>query len=198
MTSYLRSIFGGYHPSQPTPIHTAHNSSYPSPHRSKTHSRSNSIPSVNPASAIYLPSATPSSTSSRAHSRPTPKRSQSFSARTGAPSPLRFNTSGSSGSHHSDSGHKRDPLYRRASYKIADHCTYTLPSRLTTFTEAFLSAGRHPHSSGYGSSRSNSSSSILPGIGSASSSRRPSLSRSNQTWHGSQASSSGGQTPSRK
>ena len=133
MTSYLRSIFGGYHPSQPTPIHTAHSSGHPSSHRSKTHSRSNSIPSGSPAAAIHIPSATPSSTSSRARSRPTTKRSQSFSAHTGAPSPLRFNTSGSSGSHHSDSGHKRDPLYRRASYKIPDKCTYTLPARLRTF-----------------------------------------------------------------
>lgn len=136
MTSYLRSIFGGY---QPTPIHTAHSSSHSSPHRSKTHSRSNSIPSVNPASANYIYSTTPSSTSSRSrtNSRPTPKRSQSFSARTGAPSPLRFNTSGSAASHHSDSGHKRDPLYRRASYKTPDHCTYILLARLTTFSEAF-------------------------------------------------------------
>lgn len=73
--------------------------------------------------------------------------------------------------------------------------------------EFFISAGGYPtyaHSSGYASSRSNSSSSILPGMAgttrsTTSSSRRtrPSLTRSNHTWHGSQA-SSGGATPSRK
>lgn len=179
MTSYFRSIFSGY-PSQPTPVHTQ------STHRSKSHSRSNSVPTINGAPAAAYIYAAPSTTST-SHSRPATKRSQSFSARSNGPSPLRYGTyeSGAGYAASEDGRHGR-PVFRRSSYKTSDH-----------------SGGQHPSytpSSGYASSRSNSSSSILPGAGSTRSSsssrrypQRPSL-RSNHTWDGSQP-NSGTATP---
>lgn len=130
MTSYLRSIFGGGYPNQPMPIPgTTHSTS--SSHRSKSHSRSNSVPTVqtiNPSSAAYIYATTGSttSTSSRTASRPTSKRSQSFSRAT-PPSPLRYDTydSGASYAASDDGKHSRSRSrsalpYRRASYKTSD------------------------------------------------------------------------------
>ena len=127
MTTYLHSIFGGHqnHPTTtPTPIQTTTRSQT---QRSKSHSRSHSVPTVNGATTAYIYS-TPSATSSSSYPR---KRSQSFSARAIAPSPLRYGTlhepgAGGSGYPVSEddryhSSRERVLLPRRASYKTSDH-----------------------------------------------------------------------------
>lgn len=126
MTSYLRSIFSAG-PNQPIPVQKAQSTQSHGSHRSKSHSRSYSSPSVNAAAANYIYS-TPSAGSSRSPSRPTTKRSQSFSARTKAPSPspLRYGYESAASYAASDDGkhgRKRSPLQRSSSYKTSNHCT---------------------------------------------------------------------------
>ncbi|KAF7976652.1 hypothetical protein HWV62_5981 [Athelia sp. TMB] len=187
MTAYFRSIFGGGYPNQPT-VAAAPSQSKSSGHRSssKSHSRSYStpsVPSINPSSAAFIYAATAASTTSSS-ARSDSKRSQSFSARRPPPSPLRYGTyeSGASYAASDDEKGSRGRMYRRASYKTSDPAS----TQYSTYAP----------SSGYASSRSNSSSSFVPGVGttrSASSSRgarRPSL-RANHTWDGSHAASSG-------
>ena len=123
MTSYLRSIFGGYpnHPTTP-PIQTTTSSQTL---RSRSHSRSHSVPTINGATTAYIysnPSAT--STSSYPHPHPRSKCSQSFPARATGPSPLRFGTHepGAGGYPVSEDGRYHSVLLPcRASYKTSDH-----------------------------------------------------------------------------
>ena len=120
MTSYLRYIFGGY----------SRDSSPSREQSSRSHWRSRSQPTPN---YIY---ATPSAGSTGPTSPPRlkTKRSNSYSARTTAPSPLRYNAfdtaaqpSGSSAEvrYGSSSKAERSPLYRRASYKSSEHRMYS-------------------------------------------------------------------------
>lgn len=181
MTSYLRYIFGG-RDREPYGQQS-----------SKSHSRSRSSSSSN-----YIYANAGNNAPSTAAPRLKTKRSNSYSARTTTPSPLRYATFEATGQVPSSSGDSKygtppkSHLYRRASYKSSEylphHGMYT-PSSVA-------------HSASFGqSSRTNSSSSLLPGMGppgsSASSShhhvryeRRPSL-RHNPAWHGSVSSASG-------
>ncbi|KAH7908897.1 hypothetical protein BJ138DRAFT_304232 [Hygrophoropsis aurantiaca] len=182
MTSYLRYIFGGNH---------HQNSSAPAQEpTSKAHGRSRSAPTQVP-NYIYGP---PSSVGSTTPHLKT-KRSNSYCARTAAPSPLRYATMNSAAAHaagSNPSAHSKydsPPLYRRASYKASEHGTapYPLPTPSATFGT---------------SSRTNSSSSLLPGMaqrppsssGSSNHLRytevRPSL-RHNNTWQSSVSSATG-------
>ncbi|KAH7920764.1 hypothetical protein BV22DRAFT_1107532 [Leucogyrophana mollusca] len=180
MTSYLRYIFGGSH----------HQNSAPAQEQSKSHGRSRSAPTQVP-NYIYGP---PSCAGSAApSSRLKSKRSNSYCARTTAPSPLRYATMNSAAAHqNADLGaHARfepPPLYRRASYKSSEHGSqYPLPT---------------PSASFGASSRTSSSSSLLPGMGqrppssSGSSNHlrytelRPAL-RHNNTWQSSVSSATG-------
>ncbi|KIJ59988.1 hypothetical protein HYDPIDRAFT_177648 [Hydnomerulius pinastri MD-312] len=174
MTSYLRYIFGGSHSRDSSPTREQ---------PAKSHWRSRSQPTSN---YIY---AAPSTAPPAAPPRLKTKRSNSYSARTTAPSPLRYATFEGAGQAPSSTGEMRygtppkvdrSPLYRRASYKSSEH----------------------PPSVSFGpSSRTNSSSSLLPGMAPPGSSagssshnvryeRRPSL-RHNPTWQGSVSSATG-------
>ena len=121
MTSYLRYIFGGH----------SRDSSPSREQSSKSHWRSHSQPTPN---YIY---ATAGTTSGGPTSPPRlkTKRSNSYSARTTNPSPLRYNAFDATGQAASSSGEvryvngtssskvERVPLYRRASYKSSEHRT---------------------------------------------------------------------------
>ncbi|KAF8431105.1 hypothetical protein L210DRAFT_3729048 [Boletus edulis BED1] len=188
MTSYLRYIFGG---------HSRDNS--PSPSReqsSKSHWRSRSQPTPN---YIY---ATPGSSGPTSPPRLKTKRSNSYSARTTNPSPLRYNAFDSAAQGPSSSGEvrygtsssrvERTPLYRRASYKSSEHLAHYAMPHTPSMTPS-VSFGP--------SSRTNSSSSLCPGSAPPGSSngssshhvryeRRPSL-RHNPPWQGSMSSVTG-------
>ncbi|KAG6332792.1 hypothetical protein ID866_6294 [Astraeus odoratus] len=178
MTSYLRYIFGGSQRDSQT--------------RSKSHGRSHSGPTPS-SNYIYA------STGSAAPAAPQlkTKRSNSYTARTTAPSPLRHATFEAAGQVPSCTGESRysaahkPPLYRRASYKSSEHLAHY--GMYTPSVAASPSFGP--------SSRTSSSSSLLPGMtppgSSAGSShhhiryeRRPSL-RHNPAWQGSMSSATG-------
>ncbi|KAI6027053.1 hypothetical protein EDC04DRAFT_3142960 [Pisolithus marmoratus] len=181
MTSYLRYIFGG----RDRESHGQQSS--------KPHSRSRSS-----ASSNYIYSSTGNNAPAPAAPRLKTKRSNSYSARTTTPSPLRFATFEAAGQAPTSSGDSRygtpskSHLYRRASYRSSEHLPH----------HGMYTPSSVAHSGSFGpSSRTNSSSSLLPGMGppgsSASSShhhvryeRRPSL-RHNPAWHGSVSSASG-------
>ncbi|KAN0093434.1 hypothetical protein V8E55_004218 [Tylopilus felleus] len=188
MTSYLRYIFGGH----------SRDSSPSREQSSKSHWRSRSQPTPN---YIYA-TAGPAPAGPTSPPRLKTKRSNSYSARTTNPSPLRYNAFDSAAQPSSSSGEvrygttsskvERAPLYRRASYKSSEHLAhYTMP-RTPSMTPS-VSFGP--------SSRTNSSSSLHPGsappgssVGSSSHhvryERRPSL-RHNPAWQGSVSSATG-------
>ncbi|KAG9308206.1 hypothetical protein JVU11DRAFT_12219 [Chiua virens] len=177
MTSYLRYIFGGY----------SRDNSPSRAQSSKAHERSHSHPTSN---YIYVAPGVPTSPPSSKT-----KRSNSYSARTTTPSPLRYNAfDAQSGEvRYGTSGNtERSPLYRRASYKSSEHLAHYAMPRTPSMT---------PSVSFGASSRTNSSSSLLPGSARPGSSagssshhvryeRRPSL-RHNPAWQGSMASATG-------
>lgn len=119
MTSYLRYIFGGH----------SRDSSPSREQSSKSHWRSRSQPTPN---YIYA-SASPASGGPTSPPRLKTKRSNSYSARTTNPSPLRYNAFDTAAQASSSSGEvrygstsskvERAPLYRRASYKSSEHRT---------------------------------------------------------------------------
>ncbi|KAH0826811.1 hypothetical protein J3R83DRAFT_5235 [Lanmaoa asiatica] len=117
MTSYLRYIFGGY----------SRDSSPSREQSSKSHWRSRSQPTPNYIYATPAASGGPTSPP-----RLKTKRSNSYSARTTTPSPLRYNAFDTAAQASSSSGEvrygtsskaERSPLYRRASYKSSEHRT---------------------------------------------------------------------------
>lgn len=204
MTSYLRYIFGGY----------SRDSSPSREQSSKSHGRSHSHPTPN---YMY---ATPGTASGAPTSPPRlkTKRSNSYSARTTTPSPLRYafdtaaqvaNPSGEV-RYGTSSKAERSPLYRRASYKSSEHrrSLNIHPSLIDGPSTDKVAHYAMPHTTSmtpsvsFGpSSRTNSSSSLLPGSAPPGSSagssshhmryeRRPSL-RHNPAWQGSVSSATG-------
>lgn len=144
MTSYLRYIFGG----RDRESHGQQSS--------KSHSRSRSS-----ASSNYIYANAGNNAPAPAAPRLKTKRSNSYSARTTTPSPLRYATFEATGQVPSSSGDSRygtpskSHLYRRASYKSSEHLPH-----YGMYTPSSVA-----HSASYGpSSRTNSSSSLLPGM----------------------------------
>ncbi|KAF9234749.1 hypothetical protein BU15DRAFT_89872 [Melanogaster broomeanus] len=186
MTSYLRYIFGGGHSRDNSPTREQ---------PSKSHWRSRSQPTSN----YTYP--TPSTTGPTAPPRLKTKRSNSYSAHRSTPSPLRFPTFETTAAQASSSAAEvrygtppkveRSPLYRRASYRSSEHLAHYA-----------MHASSVSPSVSYGpSSRTNSSSSLLPGMARPGSSagssshhgrydRRPPL-RQNAAWQGSVSSATG-------
>ncbi|KIK97204.1 hypothetical protein PAXRUDRAFT_136803 [Paxillus rubicundulus Ve08.2h10] len=188
MTSYLRYIFGGSH---------SRDSSPGGDQSSKSHWRSRTQP---PSNYIYAAPGTTGTSAPTAPPRLKTKRSNSYSARTTTPSPLRFaayETAAKASSSTAEVRYgtppkvERSPLYRRASYKSSEHLA----------NYAMHAPSVAPSLSFGPSSRTSSSSSILPGMARPGSSggsssqhvryeRRPSL-RHNPAWQGSVSSATG-------
>ena len=206
MTSYLRYIFGGSYRNE--------SSRGPNQHSSSSHQR---LQSSSSSSYIYA-DASGSTAQTGAAPRLKTKRSNSYSARTPTPSPLRYATFEAAGQAPSSSGESRygtpprSTLYRRASYRSSEHRKPTVVHSTFELSIDYVAVAHHGHgvhapsvaqSASFGpSSRTNSSSSLLPGMvppgPSAGSThhhqvryeRRPSL-RHNPAWQGSISSATG-------